>query len=231
MPLLLIYAAAAVGACNSALAPIDVAPSCPEQPLRGPSRWSAEPGDQTIDDFEDGDDRVARVAGRNGGWVLGVDGSSAIVTAEISSRCAGRGDWAGHLAGTGFTSWGVNWTATFIDPASGPALPYDGREYTGLSFWAAVGGGGVDPFELPVGLTTIDVAWNGGVCTTKCMDYYATTVSLSRAWRRVAISFDNLHQGGWGEPQVTMRRDQLVGFIVWPTRQFDLWIDDVRFEK
>jgi hypothetical protein len=27
-----------------------------------------------------------------------------------------------------------------------------------------------------------------------------------------------------------LRRDQLVGVIFWPDRDFDVWIDDVRFE-
>jgi hypothetical protein len=31
-------------------------------------------------------------------------------------------------------------------------------------------------------------------------------------------------------PQIAMRRDQLVGLIMWPNHQFDIWIDDVRFE-
>jgi hypothetical protein len=62
------------------------------------------------------------------------------------------------------------------------------------------------------------------------MDYYATTVTLTRQWRRVEMRFSDLTQSGWGVPQIAMRRDQLVGLIMWPNHQFDIWIDDVRFE-
>ena len=108
-------------------------------------------------------------------------------------------------------------------------VPFDAHEWSAISFWAAVGSGAEAPFTIPMGLTTTDVAWNGGLCTT-CMDYYATTVTLTPAWKRFVLPFDILVQGGWGVPQVAMRRDQLVGFIMWPNHQFDIWIDDVRFE-
>jgi len=77
--------------------------------------------------------------------------------------------------------------------------------------------------------TVLDVAWNGGVCT-QCMDFYRTLVWLTPNWQRLLIRFDDLAQNGTGDPQVPLRRDQLVGFIVWPDRDFDVWLDDVRFE-
>jgi hypothetical protein len=228
----LMAAVLASSGCMVAVQPIEVAADCPDQPLRGPDEFTAEPADQLIDDFETGDLHLTKVGGRTGSWVYGDDDSpSGMVTAEDSSRCAARGARAGHFAGAGFTNWGANWTAVFLDLGGGTvALPYDGRAYTGISFWAAVGSGALEPFEAPVGLTTLDVAWNGGVCTTKCMDYYGTKVPLTRAWQRVVIRFADLAQAGWGVPQVAMRNDQLVGFIVWPNHQFDIWIDDVRFE-
>jgi len=63
------------------------------------------------------------------------------------------------------------------------------------------------------------------------MDFYAAKVPLSHDWQRFVVPFDNMRQSGTGKPQVPiMRRDQLVGFIIWPQQQFDIWIDDVRFE-
>ena len=70
-------------------------------------------------------------------------------------------------------------------------------------------------FAVPLGITTMDNAWNGGICST-CMDFYATTVPLTRDWQRYVVRFDSMAQGGWGNPLVSVRRDQLVGFIVWP---------------
>jgi len=217
------------GACESVVDPIRVGQDCPEQPLRGPDKWSGEPSGLLIDDFEDGDERVAPVANRTGSWILGADRSSGDIVAETSDRCSARGGKAGHFAGSGFTDWGANWTAVFRDQ-TGMALPYDGRAYGGISFWAAVGTDAEPPFDVPFGLTTVDVAWNGGVCSAKCMDFYRTVVPLTRSWQRVLIRFDALAQEGWGDMQLPMRRDQLVGFIIWPTHQFEIWIDDVRFE-
>jgi hypothetical protein len=110
------------------------------------------------------------------------------------------------------------------------AVPYDATPYGGISFWAAVSPNVPLPFSLPVGVTTMDVAWNGGICAT-CMDYYGTTVSLGHAWRRFELRFADLAQSGSGDPLVALRRDELVGLIFWPTEDFDLWLDDVRFER
>jgi hypothetical protein len=217
------------GACSTSVAPIDVAAGCPEQPLRGPDEWASEPAGQLIDDFEDGDGSLAAVGGRNGAWVLGTVGVSGTVTAETSSQCAARGGKSGHFAAASLTSWGANWTAVFKNNNGGNAVPYDGTGYSAISFWAAVGTNALPPFDIPMGLTTIDCAWNGGVCTD-CMDFYATTVTLTPSWQRVVIPFDDMAQAGWGVPQIAMRQDQLVGFIMWPSHQFDIWIDDVRFE-
>jgi hypothetical protein len=226
---LLSAGALAVG-CNPSLAPIDVVAGCPEQPLRGPDAWASEPDLQLIDDFESHDGFLPAVGGRNGAWVPGMD-PTGISTAEISSRCAARGGWAGHFSGSGFTDWGANWTAVFRNNNNGgPAVPYDGSAYSAISFWVAAGAGATAPLEAPVGLTTMDNAWNSGGCTT-CMDYYGTTVPLTPTWQRQVIHFSDLVQSGFGVPQVpVMRRDQLVGFIIWPKHQFDVWIDDVRFE-
>lgn len=217
-------------ACDPvALAPIDVVAGCPDQPVRGPEQLAGEPADRLIDDFEDGGNAVAPAAGRDGAWVLGTDGSPGVVTAERSSRCAARGQAAGHFSGMGFDEWGANWTALFRDSAGRDAVPYDGGSYGAISFWAAAAAGAAPPLDLPIGLTTIDNAWNGGVCST-CMDYYGKKVTLTRAWQRFVIPFGEMAAGGWGVPRVAMRRDQLVGLIIWPQHEFDVWIDDVRFE-
>jgi hypothetical protein len=238
-------AALAGNGCSRSIAPIEVAAGCPDQPVRGPDEWASEPADRLIDDFEGTDDTIARVAGRTGNWALGTDGTaSGVATAAASSQCAARGGKAGHFTGEGFTNWGANWTAVFLDQGTSStptALPYNGTAYSGISFWAAAGVNTGAPTEVPIGLTTMDVAWNGGVCTNKCQDFYRAIVPLTRTWQRVTINFDDLAQAGWGDPQTPMKHDQLVGFIIWPnegpdggidaySHPFDVWIDDVRFE-
>ncbi|HEX2657362.1 MAG TPA: hypothetical protein VHU40_03790 [Polyangia bacterium] len=218
----------AAGACDGTLAPIVVGAGCPDRPLRGPEATEGREPETVIDDFESGDLFLPKVGGRNGAWIFGSDGSNE-PTAEASSRCVARGRLSGHFAGAGFTDWGANWTAVLKNNNGGNAVPFDAHAFHAISFWAAVGGGAEPPFTIPMGVTTTDVAWNGGLCTT-CMDYYATTVTLTPAWQRIVLPFDILVQGGWGVPQVPMRREQLVGFIMWPNHQFDIWIDDLRFE-
>lgn len=215
--------------CSASVAPIEVAAGCPERPLRGPSRFADEPGQQLIDDFEHDSAFIPKLEGRDGLWILGSDETEASLDANGSEQCAGRGGRSGHFAGAGFTSWGANWTALLRDSKGGRALPYDATRYGGISFWAAVSADTATPFTLPVGVTTMDVAWNGGICA-RCMDYYRAEVPIDHDWRRVELRFDQLEQSGNGDPLVDLRRDELVGVILWPQSDFDLWIDDLRFE-
>jgi hypothetical protein len=223
--------ALATAGCDVNIAPIKVADGCPEQALRGPSRRADAPEEQSIDDFEHEDDALPRRADRDGEWTMGWDGTGERPEASASDRCAARGRRAGHFVGNGLTGWGANWTAVLRDPTSGTALPYDGSSYGGVSFWAATSPNAPVPFSLPVGITTSDVAWNGGICST-CMDYYyGTTVSLGHAWRRFEFRFSDLAQNGSGHAPIPLRLEALVGVIFWPTGTFDVWLDDVRFER
>jgi hypothetical protein len=220
-----------VGAgCDASVDPIQVAAGCPGRPLRGPLAYANEPRNQLIDDFETNTDALKNVDGRNGLWVLGADGSSGNLVAEPSGRCAARDSYAGHFAASGFTRWGANWTAVFEQPSGGTAVPYDASKYSKISFWAAFGADNGPDFAVSLGVTTMDNAWNGHLCQT-CMDYYRTKVPLTHDWQRFVVSFASMAQDGHGSPLVPMRKDQMVGFIIWPTQQFDIWIDDVRFEQ
>jgi len=232
---LLAMLALLVGAgCDASVDPIQVAAGCPGRPLRGPIAYANEPRNQLIGDFETNTDALANVDGRNGLWVLGADGSSGDLHAEPSDQCAARGSYAGHFIGQGFTRWGANWTAVFEQPSGGTAVPYDAGKYSGISFWAAFGGQDGPDFTLSLGVTTMDNAWNGHICQQAqqaCMDYYRTRVPLTHDWTRFLVQFANMAQDGSGFPLLPMRKDQMVGFIIWPTQpQFDIWIDDVRFE-
>ena len=229
-------AALGIAGCDTRVAPIEVAAGCPEQPLRGPSRFADEPEQQLIDDFEHESPSLPRIGGRDGAWVLGTDSTSLQVEAAVSDLCAGRGQRAAHFSGNGFSSWGANWTAVLRTVSrtqpDGIAMPYDATPYGGISFWAAVGSNVPAPFSLPIGVTSMDVAWNGGICTKgKCMDFYRTSISVDHAWHRFEFRFSDLAQSGTGEPQIALRLEKLVGLIFWPERDFDLWFDDVRFEQ
>lgn len=222
-------AAVVLAGCAVDAAPIEVADGCPEQPLRGPAKFEDEPASQLIDDFEHDNLALPKNGGRTGFWVIGTEENGGHADARVSTKCAARGQRAGHFSGGAFTSWGSNWTALLLEQPGGMAVPYDATAYGGVSFWAAVSTTAPEPFSLPVGVTTMDVAWNGGICK-KCMDYYRTKVPLGHEWRRFMLRFSDLKQDGSGDGPVALRRDQLVGVIFWPARDFDVWIDDLRFE-
>lgn len=245
--MLLATALLAGAGCGAVVEPIEVAAGCPDQPLRGPSALDGGTTAQLIDDFETANEQLPRVGGRDGYWAYGTDPAGTVfppldpggtLFAPVhgpSTICPARGRFSGRFAVSSFTGWGANWTASFMAPASATeATPYDGRAFGGISFWAAFGGRNGPDFAVPVGVTTMDNAWNGKVCTTYCQDFYRTTVALTHAWRHYVIRFEDLAQQGWGVPQVpTLRRDQLVGFIIWPPQtqsKYDIWIDDIRFE-
>jgi len=220
-------------ACGGSVDPIVNPLGCPRAPVRGPTEYANDPAGQLIDDFETGDGHLPLLDGRNGYWVRGTDGTGALV-AKPSNECAGRGGWAGHYSAYGWTGWGNNWTAVFeATTPTDAAVPYDARAWGGISFWAAFGPFNPSDFPVSLGVTTMDNAWNGGICsnaTGACMDYYGTTVVLTHQWQRYVIRFQDLAQSGQGSPLLPMRKDQMVGFILWPHQDFDIWIDDVRFE-
>jgi hypothetical protein len=231
--LLRVVAVLLAGGCGAAIEPINVVADCPGQPVRGPAEFAAVPEVQMISDFETGDAAtnppLNPVGGRDGAWILGTDTTSVSLVNKPSARCVARGRWSGHFSARGFTSWGVNWTAIFRNATGSAALPYDGSKYGGISFWAAFGGQNGPAFDVPVGIATMDTAWNSGGCDV-CTDHYMTMVRLTSDWRRYDVRFTDMAQGGRGDPQVAMRRDQMVGFVIWPAQAFDIWVDDVRFE-
>jgi hypothetical protein len=152
---------------------------------------------------------------------MGSDETAADPFAGSAPDCVARGEHSGHFRGEGYSDWGANWTAVFRQTigAGGPAQSYDGSQFTGLSFWAAVGPE-LGEVELPLGITTLDVAWNGGVCT-QCMDYYRTAITLDAVWKRYTVRFQDMTQSGVGDPLLPIRTDQLVGFILWPSGPFE----------
>jgi len=224
--LFVLVATMGCAACSSSVDPIAVAADCPAQPFRGPALYAQEPPDRLLSDFEDGTTELAEVASRDGSWIHGRDLTSVSVTIGPSSECAARGEWAGHLAASEPTSWGNNWTAYFRAPGSKSPNPYDGRPYGGVSFWAAFGPKNGPSFGVPFGITTLDTVRPS--CSDHCDDHYMTSITLTHEWRRYEVRFDDLKQGK--DPPTPMRRDQLVGFIIWTQQQCDIWIDDVRLE-
>ena len=216
-------------ACEVAVDPIEVPHGCPDRPVRGPEAVDDVPLEQMIDDFEDSDSMLFTVGGRTGVWTSMSNGTSTMLFAVPSNSCAARGSWAGHFAGAGFTDWGASVTGYLMAQGGPFAVPYDGSHYSGISFWAATGSSR-DATPIELGFSTIDTVTNGGVCTA-CFDYYREAIQLTHSWKRFVLRFADLKQSGLGRPQVPeMDTEKLVGLVIWPEKQFDMWIDDIRFE-
>jgi hypothetical protein len=110
MAVLLTGSVLLAGGCDSTMSPIQVAPGCPDRPMRGPEQWAATPATQTIDDFESGDGRIAREEGRDGVWSLSTDPNdpdAVASTAGPSSRCVARGLFSVHFVTTSPANWGA----------------------------------------------------------------------------------------------------------------------------
>jgi hypothetical protein len=228
-------ALSAMSSCGVSVQPINVAPGCPDMPLRGPSEYPPASSSDVIDDFDDGDMLLAKVGGRNGTWVGFATPMTATFFGEASNKCVANGTYSGHLTANDLDNYGANWNGVFIDPFA-LAVPFDASSYSGFSFWVATGDNAVQPLELPIGMMTTDTATGGGVCTATaggCGDYYATKqrIPLTHTWTRWQIKFSDLAQKGTGMPQVPLRTTQFVSLMIWPERTYDIWIDDVRFER
>lgn len=215
--------------CSVSVEPIVVADGCPQQPARGTSRLEATSAN-LLDDFEHEGASLPRRGGRDGMWVSASDGSSDEVEWSVSEHCAARGQRAGHFVGRGLSGWGATWTA-LLRTSTGSTTTYDASAYGGISFWAAQGTQMAAPLSVPVGVT--NPAPEGGssrVGCASCLDYYATDISLDHHWRRFELRFSDLVQLDNGNPTAALRIDEIVGLTFWPEGDFDIWVDDVRFE-
>jgi len=225
----------ALAGCSAQLQPIDVLPGCPEMPLRGPEEFASSPPETMIDDFEDGSTMLTQVGGRDGTWVdsLGpTPAPGAMVSFEASTRCVARGTRSGHLRSVANSPYAASWTAFMMNQAT--PTTFNANAYSGFSFWIARGETAVPPFETPIGVTTADTAPAFGVCQINgCGDYYAirTRIPLTTTWTRWYVPFTDLAQYGFGSPLVPLSKNRMVGIIIWPEPQSDIWIDDLRFEQ
>jgi hypothetical protein len=229
-----VMAVQALAACDASLDLIHVPPDCPDKPLRGPLEFPPAAPEDVIDDFEDdvgpNDLTLSKVAGRTGSWVGVASFGAGSVSGETSDECVANGKRSGHLTGSHLSMYGSNWNGVFVDPFGEES--FDATDYTGFSFWVALGKNAVPPFMMPIGLMTTDTSAPGLVCNP-CGDYYRVSpaIPLTHSWTRWVVKFKDLMQSGMGSPQTPLKKDQLVSIMIWPQNTYDIWIDDVRFER
>jgi hypothetical protein len=224
--------ASAGAGCSVSVAPIEVAAGCPERPARASGQLETTAESDLIDDFEHEGASLPRRGGRDGTWASASDGSAEELEASVSDHCAARGERAGHFVASGLSGWGATWTALLRNPVGGMSV-HDASTHGGVSFWAALGAQVPAPFSVPVGVTNpAPNAASNEVNCPGCLNYYSKAISLDHQWRRFELRFRDLVQLSNGNPMVPLRLDQLVGLTFWPEGDidFDIWVDDLRFE-
>ncbi len=177
-----------------------------------------------IDDFEDGDDEVARLEGRSGlwRWVRDTDlprSSPALLPIPRPNPQAGN-RLALHVKGGQLLDWGAVVEFNFV-----PAC-YDASAYQGLSFQAK-GPGRI--FVAPREVGIIPVA-NGGTCTDDCHNAHVQKIELSAQWKTYEVRFSEVAQRGYNKPAFNPSRLNSLAFQIHPEdTPYDLWLDDIRF--
>lgn len=190
--------------------------------------------DGRIDDFEDGNNQVSALAGRDGYWWSAHDNlGSAFTVPEgpFSTSDDGTGsNQAIHVAGKTVTgsndAWGVEFGTNFLRVQGGL---YDASKYAGIRFRAKAAGG---PTTLRVNLGDVNTHADAGVCTT-CWNHFRQDFALSDEWRTYTMRYTDLEQReGWGAPRPDhLSADKLVSvsLAIDGGQSFDVWVDDVEF--
>jgi hypothetical protein len=189
-----------------------------------------------IDDVEDADDQVALKEGRKGYWYTYKDetGSSEIHPREDKFVAESGGVKGSSYAMRmhGKLGQGEVYAGMGFSFADGEGVPYDASRYTGLSFLAKRSPKSVAMVRLKAPDGNTDPA--GKTCT-ECYNDFGVAFELTEEWTRYTVRFDQLKQEqGWGEPRPPApATDRLFGLqwqVTTPNGEFDVWLDDVRFE-
>jgi hypothetical protein len=185
--------------------------------------------DGLVDDFEDADQQMSRVADRGGYWFTSHDpNGSAIDPSPFKMSDGGAGSKkALHVYGQTASdsgAWGVLVGANFVEQGI-----YDGSDYAGVSFKAKVGGSSTKNIRFNV--ADVNTHPDGGVCKT-CWNHFGKDMAFTNEWQEYVVSFAELQQQpGWGDRFAAITPSKLIAlnWAVGPGRAFDLWIDDVQF--
>ena len=210
------------------VAPGDVAVGTP--PIKTCTAGTVVAQDGVIDDFEDGDNQMSKVAGREGYWFTSHDDKGSTIGPNPFKTTDGGAAGSGKaLEITGQTSsengaWGALFGANFA--AQGL---YDASGYAGISFKAKVGGKSTKKVRFKVG--DVDTHPDGGVCKD-CWNHFGKDLVLTTDWQQYSVSFSEMKQeAGWGErfPAVVPSKLISVNWSVGPGVSFDIWVDDLQF--
>jgi hypothetical protein len=202
-------------------APAPIAPCSP--PSAGSGR------EPMIDDFEDGDTRMAPVDKRAGYWIAFNDGTGkqeprmgSVFPANRIPGGRGASRFGLHTSGGRFDKWGAVLAAEL-----NPRRCYDASAYAGLTFWAR----GRASLRVVAKMTHVVGEEFGGSCVKDCFDGHGSLLTLTRDWTKYVVRWEELAQRGFGAKiPFDPRSLYSIEFAI-PENQptFDVWIDDVAF--
>ncbi len=185
-----------------------------------------------IDDFEDGDNKTAAVAGRGGYWWKSTDSAGSFFGPE---------DWGPIAAGPGGSlalhpmgetvlgdpteAWGAQIGGNFVGAGF-----YDASAYVGIAFKAKVGPKSTKTFRVEV--ADVNTHPSGEVCDS-CWNHFGKYVTFTTEWQEYQVLFSELRQEeGWGNPRpksVTPAQIYSLNWKIRPGSTFEFFIDDIQF--
>ncbi len=223
----------AIGVLGVACVDPSLRATCPVAPGQGPkvcTKGIRPAVDGVIDDFEDGDLQLLKLADRSGYWFASHDdlGSSLLPNPLVTSAGGADGSQkALHVTGqtsSGGGAWGALVGANFVGEGV-----YDGSDHAGISFKAKVGSTSTQTVSFKV--ADVNTHPDGGVCKN-CWNHFQKKIALTTQWRQYRVSFAEMTQeAGWGDPFPAITPSKLIAmnWSIEPGRVFDLWIDDIQF--
>lgn len=216
-------AVAVPSAESAARAPEGPAPTC--------AQGTRPAGDGLIDDFEAAEGRPPALAGRNPTWWVSGDKSAKIAIpgpafASVEGGPPGSKK-AIRLAGTSAyeDQWGAIVAVNFL-----PSGFYDASKYAGIAFKIKA----AKP-NSNVRLKLSDAASHpeGGLCTNECWNSFGKELIVGTEWQSVTLMWSELtQQPDWGHPRpplITSSKLRDAEWTVYPSPEFDFWVDDIHF--
>jgi endoglucanase len=220
---------AAPGVETAPAAPVSAAPkACTGKPSAA--------ADGLVDDFEDGNNRSAEVAGRGGWWYTAADNAGSTISPQgnfaPSDGGAAGTKKAAHVTGK-TASEQAAWGAVFGVGLLQDNRLYDASKYAGVSFWAKAADKSGKTFRFKVSDVSTHPA--GKVCKEDaggCWNHFGTELTLTSEWKEYTIAFADLRQEeGWGNPHpASLSVNQLLSLDWTMPRgtEFDLWVDEIK---
>jgi hypothetical protein len=233
-PLVLLGTVALVGSC------IGVSQKRHDSPATGVAAATAlkscpkgvqAAADGDLDDFEDSNTQLTKIAGRDGYWWSKKDDFGSTVTFAPEDGGADGSEIAMHLfgvttAGSGDLNWGAGIGVNMVTQG----LFFDASKYVGIAFKAKAGPKSTRKVRFKIG--DVNTHPDAKVCTG-CWNHFGADLTLTGDWREYKVLFADVQQEPyWGEPRpasVTPSKLIAIDWTIGAGQTYDMWIDNLVF--